>query len=673
MSNFQIIQILFAMFVILIVMLFYFIYLGRKQIEENQKYSIYHVGRKSGNHSFYYKIYDFCIQMPLTKGYFNKVKRQFEILMPGDSKQIAIKTTKTILLSWIIDVIVICFIFLRKPSLYSAVLTITYLFFINYQIVYLALDKSDIKLLKQFDKFLGNVRHYYQVHEMVDEAIYDTMEHAEHPIKLHISKIHKILTDEDVEEEVSKYNENVPNRFMKTFLALSVIIMKYGDKKVDNQSLFMTNLKYLRQEINIEVINREKINFLFSGFIFITVMPILFLQAIQNWAISSFTGLKDFYYGAFGILTMVIIFIITIISYKGINHLKENLRVEVKNYVLMDYFTQFPVIRKHLEYFINRNYGKTLKLQELLKRVGESITPIQFLFQRIVYSFIAFLFCIIISFSIHNGKREQLLTNTDNISYVSSLLSEKQTKDMKVAVIDYVERYKNHTITPEEVENSLLEEGVIKSKQLATMTAEEVVYRIKAYQMEYYKWYELLIAFIITVITYYIPYFKLILLKKMRQMVMDDEVIQFQSIILMIIFIDRMTVETILEWMENFAYVFKKSIQNCINNLQSGEMEALEELKQKEPYEPFVNIIDKLQMCDKIGIEKAFDEIAIERFNYQEKRKLENEIYTSNKTNYATIMAWMPFLITIGIYLIIPFMLEGFTQLITYLNQMNNL
>lgn len=191
--------------------------------------------------------------------------------------------------------------------------------------------------------------------------------------------------------------------------------------------------------------------------------------------------------------------------------------------------------------------------------------------------------------------------------------------------------------------------------------------------MEYYKWYELLIALIIAIITYYIPYFQLILLKKMRQMVMDDEVIQFQSIILMIMFIDRMTVETVLEWMENFANIFKKSIEDCINNLQSGEIEALEELKQKEPYEPFVNIIEKLQMCDKIGIEKAFDEIGVERFNYQEKRKLENEIYTSNKTNYATIMAWMPFVTTIGLYLIIPFMIEGFTQLITYLNQMNNL
>lgn len=667
------VQILCALLAVFVLLFFYLLYLGRKQIEEKQKYSIYDIGRRWVNGSFYYKVYDFFIQMPITKGYFNKVKRQFEILMPDDTKQIAIKTSKTIMLSWLIDTGIIYFIFLRKPSLYSAILSITYLFFINSQIVHCALDKNEIKLLKQCDKFFGNVRRYYQEHEMIDEAIHDTLEHSEHPIKLHISKIHKVLTDEDIEEKATKYNEYIPNRFIKIFLALSVIIMNYGDKKVENQSLFLTNLKYLRQEINIEIVNREKINFLFSGLIFIALMPILFLQAIQDWAIASFAGLKDYYYGAFGILTMVLIFVMTTISYKVINRLKENLRVEVKNYVLIDYFTQIPLFKKHLENILNKNYGRTLKLQELLKHAGESITPIQFLFKRILYSLIAFLCCIIISFSIHKEKRNQLLTNTDNISYVSSMLSEKQTRDMKVAVVDYTGRYKNAAVTQEEVEYSLLEEGVLKSKQLAAMTAEEVVYRIKAYHMEYYKWYELLIALLIVVITYYIPYFHLILLKKIRQMAMEDEVIQFQSIILMIMFIDRMTVETILKWMENFANIFKKSIQSCINNLQSGELEALEELKEEEPFEPFVNIIEKLQMCDRIGIEKAFDEIGAERFNYQEKRKLENEIYTSNKTNYATIMAWIPFITTIGLYLIIPFMIEGFTQLITYLNQMNNL
>lgn len=672
MSNIQMIQVLFALLMVFILLFFYLLYIGRKQIMARQEYSIYNIGRKRWSGSFYYKVYDFFVQMPITKGYFNKVQRQFEILMPDDTKQIGIKTAKTIMLSWLIDAAAIFFIFFRKPSLYNAILSITYLYFINNQIVYLALDKSDLKLLKQFDKFFRNVRRYYQEHGMIDEAIHETLEHAEHPIKLHISKIHKILTNEDIEEEAAKYKENIPNRFIKTFLALSVIIMKYGDKKVDNQSLFMTNLKYLRQEINIEIVNREKINFLFSGLVFIALMPILFLQAIQNWAISSFSGLKYFYYGAFGILTMVLIFIITIISYKTITHLKENLRIEVKSYVIIDYFTQVPIVKKHLENILNKNYGKTLRLQKLLNRAGESITPIQFLFKRILYSLITFLCCIILSFSIHKGKRNQLLTGTDNISYISSMLSERQARDMKEAVVIYTDRFKNQTVTLGEVEYSLLEEGVLKSKQLATLTAEEVFYRIRAYQVEHFKWYELLIGLLIAIITYYIPYFQLILLKKMRQMVMDDEVMQFQSIILMIMFIDQMSVETLLEWMENFANVFKKSIQSCINNLQSGELEALEELKKQEPFEPFVNIIEKLQICDKIGIEKAFNEIGIERINYQEKRKLENEIYTSNKTNYATIMAWMPFITTIGLYLIIPFMVEGFTQLITYLDQMNN-
>ncbi len=130
--------------------------------------------------------------------------------------------------------------------------------------------------------------------------------------------------------------------------------------------------------------------------------------------------------------------------------------------------------------------------------------------------------------------------------------------------------------------------------------------------------------------------------------------IQFHSIILMLMHFDRMTIETILVWLENFADIFKKSIRECMNDLQSGDLEVLEELKRKEPYEPFVKLIENLQISDKIGISKAFDEIAVERFHYQEKRKLENEIYINDRSLLGKVIAFIPFFITIGLYLIIP-------------------
>ena len=666
------IQLLFFILIAVLFIFSFFFFVIRKRLEERQKYSIFLNGRKKKDKDFIRIWYDFFMHWRITKDYFRRITRQFEIQIPGDNRKIANITMKIILKTWCLDLVLIIFLLSRGSTLYTAALTLAYLLIVNNQLVYAAVDNSEIKLLKQFDKLLGDIRHNYQSHGMIDEAVYDSIEAAPFPIKLHAEKIYGILNSEEVEEEVSKYNDNVPSRFLKTFLSLCVLMITFGDKKVENQSLFLNNIKYLKQELNMEILKREKIRHLFSGLIFITVTPVLFLRAIENWAVFSLPEMKSYYRGAFGIITMVLIFIITMASYYLINRIKENRQIEVKNYIILDHLVKIPIINRILTNILNKNYGRTLKIQDLIRKTGEPVTTKQLILKRYLFSLCAFLCCIFISITIHHNNKTQLLTNFNNINFLSSSISEKQIGIIKETITKYAGQYKNNKITQEEMEDKLLIDGMIKNKQLMTMTAEEIVSRVNQYQNEYYHWYELLFTFLAAAAAYFVPYFNLLFVKKLRQMNMEDEVIQFHSIILMLMHIDRMTIETILIWFENFAVIFKKSIQECINDLQSGDIEVLEELKMKEPYEPFVKLIENLQISDRIGINKAFDEIAVERTHYQEKRKLENEIYINDKSILGKIIAFMPFIITIGLYLIIPFIVEGLTQYAGYMEQMQS-
>lgn len=673
MSNIQKIRILFLLLIISFLVLSLLFFWLKRHLVEKQKYSIFiNSGKKPGKD--YYSIwYEFFIRWIPTKRYVKKISRQFEMYIPGDYRRTTHSTMKLVLKTWGLDLLLIIFLLTRGPTLYWGTLTLAFLFIFNNQLIYSTVENNEIKLLKQFDKLLGDVRHNYQSHGMTQEAVYDSVEKAPYPVKLHAAKIYGVLNSEEVEEEVGKYNESVPNRFLKIFLSLCVMMLKFGDKKVDNQSLFLTNIKYLKQEINTEVLKREKIKHLFSGLVLVCVTPVLFLKTIEDWAVLSLPEMQGYYSGAFGILTMVFIFITTITSYNLINRMKENSQAEVYNHILLDYLSRIPAINKILSNIVNKNYGKSLKLQDLIRKTGESVTPKQFVLERFVYGIVTFITCILISITIHNNNKVQLLTNYDNINYLSSSIPESQIKSVKEAVGSYVRQYKTHTAGEDEIENKLMQEGVIKSKQLMTMTAKEIVGRINSYHREYYRWYELLIALLAAAAACYVPFLNLLFLKKLRQMNMEDEVIQFHSIILMLMHFDRMTIETILVWFENFAVIFKKSIQECINDLQSGDMEVLEELKLKEPYEPFVKIIENLQTSDKIGIGKAFDEIAVERYHYQEKRKLENEIYISDKSLLGKVIAFAPFIITIGFYLIIPFIVEGLTQYAGYMEQMKSI
>ncbi len=80
-----------------------------------------------------------------------------------------------------------------------------------------------------------------------------------------------------------------------------------------------------------------------------------------------------------------------------------------------------------------------------------------------------------------------------------------------------------------------------------------------------------------------------------RKMAMEDEVMQYQTIILMLMRLERVDVEMILEWMERYADIFKEPISRCLNNYESGAWESLEDMKEEIAYQPLIRIVESLQ------------------------------------------------------------------------------
>lgn len=145
---------------------------------------------------------------------------------------------------------------------------------------------------------------------------------------------------------------------------------------------------------------------------------------------------------------------------------------------------------------------------------------------------------------------------------------------------------------------------------------------------------------------------------------------QLQSIILMLVYIKRMNVEILLEWMENFSDIFREPFIECVDHFSYDEELALEKLKERVPFLPFVRIVEDLEACDHLGVEAAFDEIEGQRDFFADKRKQDNEITLANKGVIARTVAYVPLIMLLGLYLIIPFVLESMSQLMGYMAEM---
>ena len=202
--------------------------------------------------------------------------------------------------------------------------------------------------------------------------------------------------------------------------------------------------------------------------------------------------------------------------------------------------------------------------------------------------------------------------------------------------------------------------------------AERIMEKIANVNSEYLSWLEVLGSMVIALIAYMAPIWMLMFQTKMRQLEMEDEIMQFQTIILMLMRIERVNVEIILEWLERYSNIFKDPISKCVNNYESGAWEALEAMKEDVTYKKFIRIIESLQAAvEKIPITDAFDELDTERDYYQEKRKESNERLISRKGMIGKAIGFAPMILLFVGYLIIPLVFIGLTSMTSSFSSMS--
>ena len=204
--------------------------------------------------------------------------------------------------------------------------------------------------------------------------------------------------------------------------------------------------------------------------------------------------------------------------------------------------------------------------------------------------------------------------------------------------------------------------------------AERVLEKLRQVNSEYLSWFEMLLAIVFALIGYNAPVLLLHFQAKMRQIEMEDEVMQFQTIILMLMRIERVNVEMILEWLERYSNIFKDPITKCVNDYESGPWEALEKMKEDVNYKEFIRIIESLQAAvERIPISEAFDELDSEREYYQARRKESNDRLISRKGMIGKAIGFAPMVCLFVGYLIVPLVFIGLTSMSTSFNTMQTM
>ena len=622
------------------------------------------------------KLYLTYIKIPFIKRYVLKIRRRLEIINIDDEYNTRKGTAKILTksLGIVIPVMLITIIITSSNYLLMFILLIFELFMID-TFIDGSVDKIDNKILKEQIDFFGEIRHAYHEYNMVEEAIYQVSQDDEKDVSRQGEKIYEILISDDPEMELEKYYDIAPNSFLKEFAGISYLTKEFGDRKVDGASLYLKNVNNITQEMQLEILKRDKLNYVFQSLSVISIAPVLLLEPLKNWAISNFSFTSSWYLGKPGMIVQIIILILTFVSYILVRKLKDNgsTAMNTKNTEnpWQERLYKKKPIKKIVDLFIPKDGTKERrKVMQLLKDSASS-QKIQWLYiNRICIAIVTFFASVIIFTQLHQVAINYVYTEpTTDYDIIGGLSEKDEAKAMELTKQDnvFLDQFRGKINTTEEqlrmaIENSKYYEDADSGD--IDKAVERIYNKLQIVNSEYLQWFELLLACVFAVIGYMAPIGILYFQVKMRQLEMEDEVMQFQTIIMMLMRIERVNVEMILEWLERYSNIFKAPITRCVNNYESGAWEALEQMKDEVTYLPLIRIIESLQAAvEKIPIADAFDELDSERDYYQEKRKESNERLIKRKGMIGKVIGFAPMVCMFVGYLIIPLVFIGLTSM----------
>lgn len=555
-----------------------------------------------------------CIPMMLR---FLQTRREIqEWIIPGEEERITCLTRRYLYTELSLCIIFLCIAFFAWELSFESLLMIimgVYLVSLYYRFHYTR--KKYMSLLLQFEQFLVNVRNIYQNTGMVEEALQESIWESQEEIASHMQSLFMALDLED-SEELLEYKEGIAFPYILTFYILCKTCISYGDSYTMGKSAFLSNMNHLKEEIHNEVLRRKRLNHVFSGLLFVTVFPMLFIDCIRRWSIGNLPELIRYYDGGYGLLIKCILCIVTIIIFRLIQYLIEPKELVKRPHIYLDKLCNIQIVKQFLIEHIHKREDKWQKIYRNLVSISSSYTVYQFLCMKIC---LAVSSCIITS-----------------IVMISMIIRENSVS----------------TITS----------SLLYTQQEFVVAARDTNYLLI-----------ILCIILITIFSYYVPNIQLIIKLACDNRDVEDELMRLQAVLIMLTPIRRMTVETLLEWLAYGSEIFLPAILECIDCYLQDNEKALVTMYQSCDNESFRHLVKNLEVSDRIGIYHAFEEVPGDYSYNIEKRKQDNEIRTDNQGTIGKFIAFFPMVLLIGGYLIVPFILESISQFMTYVSQLQGL
>jgi hypothetical protein len=444
--------------------------------------------------------------------------------------------------------------------------------------------EKEEKLLAEQEHFLDELASAYGRRGDMLEALEESMQLCGSGVTGELLQLLNKLQG-DAGDEVDFCGKNP---YFLLLYTLCDTIRSYGDQRIEGVSLFVHNIRYIKEEVRLELLRRQEGRYAFLGLPALCIIPFFFAIPIQRWSISISASMERFYNGSYGFVTLLLCFFLTIGAAAIVEELQYP-KSTAGGTSLAGRLLELPVLAAVIDRHIARHYSRYLNKNETLKMLQGFGNIREFLVRKLLWALAGaggFLL-LLIGYGLSGGLWGNVLR-------------------------------------------------------------------------------ALLLLPLVMMGGYVLPDLWLLVLQGRVEQEKAQETLRFETLLLIVMHYGRITVEEILRSLERFSVIFSRALQRAVDDFSYRRDQSLTQLKEDLGYEPAGKLVDALIACDEIPVSQAFYDLEGERAYNMEQYKQKAAALQREKAALARVVAFLPFVVLLALRLLIPFVLEGLTELKSY-------
>ncbi len=456
--------------------------------------------------------------------------------------------------------------------------------------------RAQEELLKELEHFLPELAEQYARCADMREALEQSCQTCSGSLQSELLELTDALEHDRVEEQA--YGSGMRrNAYVMLLFSLCHTIRTYGDLQVGGVSLFIYNIRYIKEEVRVELLRRQEGHYAFLGLTALAFLPFFVCLPIQWWSHSVSASLDRFYAGSYGFVTLTVCFLLAVICVVAVQELQYPVMPDARRHTIEQRLLELPAVQLLVDRQIAAHYSRYLQKNEQLKVLQGYGNIREFLVKKVL--------------------RAWMCASAAGVLAVGSRLV----------------RVHQHM-------GGVGAGGSIPAALVMIAAA--------------------------GLIGYFLPDARVIILRARVEYQKMEETLRFETLILIVIHYSQVTVEELLRQMERFSVVFSRALQRAVDDFSYHRQESLERLGGDLGYEPAKKLADGLLACDDLPLAQVFHDIEDERAYNMESFKRKALDLQREKAAFARIIAFFPFVAVLVLRLVVPFVLEGLTQLNQY-------